>query len=330
MSKGFRRILFAVRDVEAVSPGALRKLGDLAQEGARVEIYHALTESIVLPRPGRASGGRSLEEILDAVAERLRQRLDKLARAPALRGLRIDTHVDWDYPAHEAVIRRAMAIGADLVVGEAHHHALVARPFLQNTDWELIRQCPVPLLLLKGSRRYRKPAVLAAIDPFHAGDKPASLDKALLATGARLAGSLGGTLHVMHAWLPLTALVPTAASSPVPIYLPEEVEAEHEKQVRKAFERIATRAGIAPSARHLVVGPVQAAMETVAGRTRASIVVMGAISRRGLQRLVIGNTAERMLGHLDCDVLVVKPPGFRSRVPARAAVRPPVIAPLPF
>jgi universal stress protein E len=41
---------------------------------------------------------------------------------------------------------------------------------------------------------------------------------------------------------------------------------------------------------------------------------MGAVSRSGLKRLFIGNTAERTLDRLDCDVLVVKPQEFVSRV----------------
>ena len=41
---------------------------------------------------------------------------------------------------------------------------------------------------------------------------------------------------------------------------------------------------------------------------------MGAVSRSGLQRVVIGNTAERILGDLPCDVLVVKPARFVTRV----------------
>jgi hypothetical protein len=42
---------------------------------------------------------------------------------------------------------------------------------------------------------------------------------------------------------------------------------------------------------------------------------MGAVSRSGLKRLLIGNTAERILDELRCDILVVKPPRFRNRVP---------------
>jgi universal stress protein E len=36
-------------------------------------------------------------------------------------------------------------------------------------------------------------------------------------------------------------------------------------------------------------------------------VVIGAVSRSRLDRVLIGNTAERVLDKLECDVLVVKP-----------------------
>lgn len=35
--------------------------------------------------------------------------------------------------------------------------------------------------------------------------------------------------------------------------------------------------------------------------------VMGAVSRSRLDRLLVGNTAERVMDNLECDVLVVKP-----------------------
>ena len=44
-----------------------------------------------------------------------------------------------------------------------------------------------------------------------------------------------------------------------------------------------------------------------AERCRASLVVMGAVSRSRLRQLLIGSTAESVLDRLECDVLVVKP-----------------------
>jgi hypothetical protein len=44
---------------------------------------------------------------------------------------------------------------------------------------------------------------------------------------------------------------------------------------------------------------------------------MGALSRSGLKGFFIGNTAERLLDELPCDLLVVKQPGFASKVQAK-------------
>jgi universal stress protein E len=62
------------------------------------------------------------------------------------------------------------------------------------------------------------------------------------------------------------------------------------------------------------------AIPRLARQLGCDLVVMGALSRSGLKRIFIGNTAERILDSLDCDVLVVKPPGFAgklNRVPLR-------------
>jgi len=54
-------------------------------------------------------------------------------------------------------------------------------------------------------------------------------------------------------------------------------------------------------------------------RARVGIVVMGAVSRSAMARLFIGNTAERVLDHVGCDVLIVKPRGFRSKIAVGAS-----------
>jgi universal stress protein E len=57
------------------------------------------------------------------------------------------------------------------------------------------------------------------------------------------------------------------------------------------------------------------AITGTARRLSAAIVVMGAISRRGLKRFFIGNSAEQLLDELRCDLLVVKPAHFVTAVP---------------
>jgi universal stress protein E len=47
---------------------------------------------------------------------------------------------------------------------------------------------------------------------------------------------------------------------------------------------------------------------------KVDVLIMGAVSRSLLERPVIGSTAERIIDHVDCDVFIVKPAGFRTPV----------------
>jgi universal stress protein E len=53
-------------------------------------------------------------------------------------------------------------------------------------------------------------------------------------------------------------------------------------------------------------------------KLRADAVVMGAISRSGLKGLFLGNTAEDVLDRLHCDLVIVKPAGFKAVVASSA------------
>ncbi len=66
--------------------------------------------------------------------------------------------------------------------------------------------------------------------------------------------------------------------------------------------------------RHLVGGNPAEAIEQAVARTHAGILVIGSVSRSGLKRLLVGNTAEKLLYRLPCDMLIVKPDNFECRV----------------
>ena len=61
---------------------------------------------------------------------------------------------------------------------------------------------------------------------------------------------------------------------------------------------------------HIVKGQPYQVISGLA--SKSDIAVMGTLSRSGIDGLLIGNTAERILRQVDCSVLAVKPEGFRT------------------
>lgn len=316
-----RRILVAIRDERRAPRGPLRKAAALARANrARIELFHAINDSEALHALRRGYiAGRDAEEVANTVRHRAEKRLERLAALKEFRGLKVTCAATWDFPPHEAIVRRVLATNADLVIAAVQPRSPGSRLLLANTDWELIRNCPCPVLIAKTPSAWRRPVVIAALDPFHVHDKPAALDREILRAGGYFARELRGALHAFHAYMPLTIIAPAPAGQAMAVALPPEAEQVHAAQVGRVFGREASAAGIPPRRRHLEMGVTRDELTRITKETGAELVVMGAISRSGLKRVFIGSTAESAIDHLDCDVLIVKPRAFRTKVAKRAS-----------
>ena len=309
-----RRILVAIKDLDRKHMPAVLKAAQLARAyGAQLELFHGLTAPLYTD--GIAFSQQGLGSLEQDVRQSALRRLEGTADQLRMHSIKVTICAEWDYPSHEAIIRRALAIKADLIVASLHPGRHRLPWLLRLTDWELVRSSPVPVLVVKNSYPYRHPAVLAAIDPGHAHAKPLKLDLAILKVGKTLSKALRGTLHAVHAYagFPMGAY-PEGMSGQAVQGLADE--AEHLAKLR--FQRALKPMRIARTRQFLIARQPIAAIEEAARQSRSAIVVMGAISRSGYKRFLIGNTAERILDDLGCDILVVKPADFTSRVPQSA------------
>jgi universal stress protein E len=305
-----RRILVAVKDPGARSLPAVNKAVQLAGAlGADLEIFHALDSPYYTDMLGIASEHTRRIEC-DERSEYL-QRLERVAARARLHTARVSVAVEWDYPAYEAIVRRSLKIGADLIVAECHAGRRVAQGLLHLSDWELLRLSTVPVLLVKRARPYHRPTIVMALDPSHAFAKPARLDAEIVQAGSAVAAGLRGTLHAVHAYPTATGLGGAGAAAGARMQ-------EAAASARTGLERALKSTDVASSCRHLIPGDPTAAVRDTARRLNADIVVAGAVSRSGLRRAFIGNTAERLLDCLSCDLLIVKPAEFSSSVPRTA------------
>lgn len=310
----FRRILVAVKDPDAKKLPAVLKAAQLAKAfGAELFLFQSIALPIYVQ--GDLSGfAYGLADAERCTAEACEAALELIARRLRRKGIKVSVSAQFDYPVYEAVIREATRLKADLIIAEQHHGHRAAA-LLHLVDWELLRLSPVPVLLVKDARAYRRPRVLAAVDPEHTYSKPLWLDREILCTGQEVAQALGGTLHAVHAYAPIPTLAfPTGAITQDQV---AAVYARSGKEAAKKLRRELRDAEIKNATSHVVGRHPSDAITEVAGKIRSSLVVMGAISRSGIKRLLIGNTAEHVLDRLPCDVLVIKPGHLVNRVPQK-------------
>lgn len=273
------------------------------------DYQESLTEGILMDN----------EKIRNAREEyigKLRDWLDKRAKALSDDGIEVTTEVVWHSPRYESLLSKADELGADMIVRAARKHSKIDRLLFAATDWELIRRAPQPVWVVKkkldpGSDGLK---VLAAVDPAHPEEKKAGLDNKLLGTADSIVKLFGGTLHAFHAYNPSAAMAPVASAghhAAMPVLtigteLMEELQKYREKQIHKLVQPF----GIPDSNVHLVAGDTEEALNEIVEELDIDVVVAGAVSRGRLERLLIGSTAEAILDAVHCDVVVIKPDGF--------------------
>ena len=320
-----KHILVAMADPAAKASPALAKAAALGRKlGADVTLFHSLYSPYVAGEQFYSPD--ALEKDIEGAVNARKAQLTRLAIGLEKEGVKVRVRVRWDYPVYESIVREVMREGVDLVVAESHRHTRAARVILSNTDWQLMRLCPCPVLFVKTARPYDRLRVLAAVDPMHAHAKPESLDQRILETGQGLAELFNGRLHAVHAYALATPFTSGVLMEPVP--LPINIAEQHLAEVRKSFDELVKPYALGPKRTHLRPGTAAEELGSVADEIDAGVMVMGVVSRSGLKRLFIGSTAERVIDHLKCDVLVLKPDGFKTPVPKRTGYRPVVLPPL--
>lgn len=232
--------------------------------------------------------------------------LDKLAAPLRERGVTVHTKAVWGKRLDRNILGAASEISADLVFKTTHHHNPLKRLLLTNTDWQLIRHCEAPLWLVKrADQPVRK--VCASVDPLHEADKPAALDVRLVEVARAMAADQHEPVQIAHAYSPLPRTLVYDASI-IADYdgYAEDVRKRHAHALSSLGEQL----GIDAGNRHLLQGYPEETIAEFVEQHQIDLLVMGAVSRSGLDNALLGHTAERLLDDVPCDVLVVKPAGF--------------------
>lgn len=252
--------------------------------------------------------GAAQQKARESLLENHTTWLNTLAQPLRDAGLSVSIEVRWGKPLHSMILQRINELKPDLVFRDATTHSLLQRLFFNNTSWQLIRQCPVPLWLVRDGT-WQGERICAAVDPVHSSDNTAALDHLLVKSTIALSDMLGMQADYIHSYAPLprTMVFDTELVAAYDQYVERSA-----KNHRDAFAKLMVDYPIEKANRHLLEGFPEESIPAFVKEHNIDVLVMGAVSRGNLENALIGNTAERVLEAAQCDLLVIKPSPAQS------------------
>ena len=221
------------------------------------------------------------------------------------------------------IIRRVLQNGHDLVIksqasGQSRFRAL------GSMDMHVLRKCPCPVWVFRAESAGARRRILAAVDVGSEDEEAKELARRVLEIATSLASFENAELHVLHAWALAYEEALRSPRSSLPKRDVDRMAAEEEEHRTERLEALVaevlataeTGPGEAPCDPILLVkkGDPNDVIPYLVTQSDIDLVVMGTVGRTGIPGFFIGNTAEEVLGQIDCSVLAIKPPGFESPV----------------
>lgn len=289
----------------------------VVDEAADIAEHNQASLKIVDVMPDLSWSARLLlqdyQHIFDMLTDEKQQKLDALAAKVRDRGVAVETKV-LHGKSSVAIIREVLNSDHDLVIRVHKGAESRGAGFFGNTAIRLLRKCPAAVWLVP-PQRIRFKHVLGCLDTSTADESDEDLNEQVLDLTQTVSKYHGGSYSLLHAWTVWNALFLQRRMHPDDFA--QLVKKNHDQTERQFMDFLKRHgAGIAAERVHLIEGEPADVIPEFARSNNVDLVVMGTVARSGVAGVVMGNTAEQILGRLECSVLALKPAGFVSPIKA--------------
>ena len=212
------------------------------------------------------------------------------------------------------IIRTAKKGGFDLVAkasGKAHLTGML----FSTLDMNLVRKCPMPVLILKPRKKITHSKILASVDLRLKDKTQKNMDRTIMDLASSLASLEKGDLHVLHAWnVALEKRLKNRHGVEAAYKSVTAMVSDMRKLEKAHLQELAAEYGLTKSEIHMLKGDPATVIPRFVKSKRIDLMVMGTVGRSGITGFFMGNTAEKILNNINCSVLAIKPAGWKSPV----------------
>jgi universal stress protein E len=194
-------------------------------------------------------------------------------------GLESEIEVSWSSEWQNSILESAKRFSADEVLLPIHPKTNRLRFTFSENKWELLKSVSCPVLLVRPGAQEKRQVILAAVNFQAIGSEQQLLNQRILERGHKTAALYGAELHIVNAYVD-TSHYPDRGA-------------------------LANTSGLPAERLHVKNGYTDEVVASIAAEIDADLVIIGTLNQHGRQSSRRGNTAARVIGHQNVDVMVV-------------------------
>ncbi len=285
---------------------ALSKAIEVAKRfDASIELFLVVYHSGLAPK--WLNKEHPQEQIISSYLKTKQRWLDTYISQVSDENISVSSEVRWHKPLYAEILKKITECHADMVVKSTHQHPVLDRLLFTSNDWQLLKCCPVPLLLAKLTTAATYKNVMAAVDLEKNEDTRKNLDEVILDSNVMISEYFNAVAHVIHAYDPMGyELWPREHISMLGMDVPsyeyqgyqEQLQAQHETEFTQLVEHYA----FDDNNIHFVHGIAANQLVDVVRDEKIDLLIMGVRFHSGF----VSTTAEKILNDVNCDILVLK------------------------
>ena len=208
----------------------------------------------------------------------------------------------WCDHAYQSVLDNSQDYSFDLVVkAAANHHSILDR-VMQHQDWNLLKLCPAPVLLVKEKPAWESRNILASIDATSLDDAHRVINEHICEFAELLNSDNLYDTHLVNSYPMMSLTLASLPDTPIPEDLQQYVVNQH----LEACEVIANKYNIPEEQTHIREGEPEEVITTVAKHIDADVILVGILPEDGMQSIILGSTIENVMDSTSSDILAIK------------------------
>ena len=208
------------------------------------------------------------------------------------------------------ITREVMHGGHDVVIVGTRNVGAVQRFLFGSTAMKLLHNCPCPVWVTRPEPRPLPHNILVASDF-------SEVTEDALRLGLGIAAMSGAKVNLVHAVdYPLDRLWSSGLLDTSTQIYHDKVKADARERLSEQLVRVGGESPAAKVELHIVEGVsiADTAILDFIQHYHIDLLVIGTMARSGIPGVFIGNTAERLVTHVPCSMLAVKPAEFESPI----------------